>query len=609
MFLCAFRPGGEPFQKTDLFGSIARLRAGGDAEVTTTMNGPFAALADTSRSFRPMLARWRHLIAVGDARLDNRSELRRYARIDIPQAATDLEVILAAYDAIGERCIPELLGDFGFVLYDARAQKLIAARDAFGIKPLYYRTERDRILFSSRMRSLGSSETYDMDHVAEFLLGLESPRDRTIWADVSAVPAGGYVLQRGTVRSMRRYWSPETFVPREPHAEGTTEKFRELLRDAVRSRIDEPSTTWAQLSGGIDSSSVVAMAEALGKGAHGLAGTLTLVDTLGNGDERAYSDSVVRRYDLRNEQVRDYWAWQDDGVAPPATDGPGALYPFYARDRRMCDIVRGSGGRVILSGFGSDHYLHGHLTYITDMASSGRVVDAVKELAGWSIGLRQSFWQLAREHVVTPFLPARMRGRTPPLFDVPSWIDPSFAGRHGLAGRLPQAIGECARPGAKFHSQVAHDIASIPNWVERWSFADDIEMRYPFLHRPLVEMSLQLPVRSRIRPCVRKWVLREAMRGLLPEEVRTRSTKATIEARVLWSLQRERRRIDEMLAEPLLGRLGCIRTDEMRRAVDAARRGRKTHVVYLMSALALETWLSVTAGRWTMTKHAAQTAA
>jgi asparagine synthase (glutamine-hydrolysing) len=124
-----------------------------------------------------------------------------------------------------------------------------------------------------------------------------------------------------------------------------------------------------------------------------------------------------------------------------------------------------------------------------------------------------------------------------------------------------------------------------------------------------VELSLQMPARSRIRPCVRKWVLREAMRGLLPEEVRTRSTKATIEARVLWSLQRERRRIDEMLAEPLLGRLGCIRTDEMRRAVDAARRGRKTHVVYLMSALALETWLSVTAGRWTMTKHAAQTAA
>jgi asparagine synthase (glutamine-hydrolysing) len=272
----------------------------------------------------------------------------------------------------------------------------------------------------------------------------------------------------------------------------------------------------------------------------------------------------------------------------------------------MCDVVRKSGGRVLLSGFGSDHYLFGNLHYVTDLARRGRVGTAVRELAAWSVASRQSFWTMARDHL-GPLVPGLGRRRLHPLDDVPAWVEPAFADRHAVRDRLDDHID--APAGRLFPGRTARDLRSLPSWIERWPYGEDVEVRYPFLHRPLVEASLRLPVRMRLRPQGRKWVLREAMRGLLPEDVRTRVGKGTIDARILWSMQRERHRLDELLRDPILGQLGCIDPARLRSAVDSARRGVQTNLAFLMCALSLETWLAVRSGRWTAVAHAAQSAA
>jgi asparagine synthase (glutamine-hydrolysing) len=606
MYLCAFRPDGWPLHRADLFGPVAQLRRRVDTEPVTLFHGPFAiAATDPTRSFRPLVAQWRQLSAVGDVRLDNRAEIARLSDQPVPATATDLDVVLRAIDARGEKVIPALLGDFAFVLFDARAFKLLAVRDAFGVKPLYYRIVRDQLLFASRMDLLAANE-YDLDHIADLLTGLVAPHDRTIWSNVRPIPAGGYLLQRGTVSEGRRFWSPDSFTPEAAQADQSA-RFMELFRDAVRVRMASADVTWSQLSGGLDSSSVVAVASSL-NASDALAGTVTIVDSLGNGDERKYADAIVRRFGLRNEQVRDYWAWQDDGEAPPETEGPRPLYPFYARDRRMADVVRKSGGRVMLSGFGSDHYLTGHLNYITDLAGKGRLSAAVREIARWSVMTRQSFWSLLREQVVSPLSPLHAR-KAMRRSALPSWLDTRFAQNQSVADRVAVTRARGERAGQLFASRTARDLRSIPMWVDRWPFGDDVEVRYPFLYRPLVEASLRMPVSQRIRPEGTKWVLREAMRGLLPEEVRRRTGKGTIDTRIVWSLQRERHRIDELLRDPILAQLGCVDVAQLRRTVESARRGTERNLVFLMCALSLETWLSVRAGRWTASASASATAA
>jgi asparagine synthase (glutamine-hydrolysing) len=213
---------------------------------------------------------------------------------------------------------------------------------------------------------------------------------------------------------------------------------------------------------------------------------------------------------------------------------------------------------------------------------------------------------MAREHL-GPLLPGLGHAPLHRLDSVPSYIEPAFAERYGVRDRLdPTPAGGSEQ---WFAQRTSRDMQTVPSWIDRWPFGDDVEVRYPFLHRPLVEASLRMPVRMRIRPQGRKWVLREAMRGLLPEEVRTRSTKGTIDARILWSLQRERGRVDELLRDPILAQIGVIKPEALRSAVDAARRGLETNLAFLMSALSLETWLAVRAGRWTSAAQSAQSAA
>jgi asparagine synthase (glutamine-hydrolysing) len=590
MYTCSLRLRGAPAVRGEVVGRL--LRGGASAESLQTMvEGPFAAVATAGRAqLRPQLARWRHIMGVGDVRLDNRVEVARIAGVDASGPAGDLALVLAALDAAGESCVPRLLGDFAFVAWDARAQKLLAVRDAFGVKPLYQRDGRDMLLFASNAGTLQQGEEYDHDYIVAHLSGNPASVDNTIWRGVRAVGSGTLVRQRGTVQRIERYWSPARFTPAESGDESANcARFRDLLEEAVRTRVEDATQVWAHLSGGLDSSSIVAMASGVCSASH-VAGTVTVVDSLGDGDERLYSDAVVQQYNLRNEQVHDYWAWQDDGEAPPLTDQPTAMYPFYARDRRIWHIVRDSGSRVLLSGMGADHYLHGSLDYITDLAGSLRVRSALHEALHWAVATRQSFWGVARHWLLEPFLPALLRHGSAAA--APPWLlQRADAHRTGPAA----AANVCS---SRFAARIAAEVASLPAWYERWPFGDDVEMRYPFLYRPLVEMSLALPATQRVRPHARKWILRQAARDILPERVRTRSTKGGIDARILWSLQREQSRIDTLLRDPILAQLGCIDPEPLRRAVDQARRGVPVHNVHLFSALALESWLAVRAGTW-----------
>lgn len=604
MYVCAYRPAGEPLTRAELFGAIARMRAGTSADLDYLLAGPFAAVVAQS-PLRPRMARRGTMVAVGDVRLDNRAELMSLLRTSLEPGASDIEVVLAVIDDQGESAIARIVGDYAFVVWDPRAQKVLAVRDAFGVKPLFVREASDVVLFSSAVAPLQSNERLDAEFVADFLVGAHGQTERTLWSDVRAVPAAHYARQQGTVRSLRRHWDPAQIQPAALSDAEAVEQFRSLFEEAVASRI-EPGVTWAQLSGGVDSSSVVVTAASQGPGT--LAGTLTIVDSMGDGDERRYSDAVVARWGLRNEQLSDFWPWQYDGSEAPLTDQPSPLYPFYARDRRVHQLVRNEGARVVLSGFGADHYLAPTLDYITDLAAQGKAATAVRELTEWSVTLRQSFWALSRRQLVEPFLPARMRSGTA-LFDVPAWVKPSFAERYRMKQRAQYNDGYLGRPGQRVRTQTLANLNALQGWFERWPWGEDVEMRYPFLHRPLVEAVLALPVSARIKPGLQKWVLRAAVGDRLPDVVRTRRTKGGIDGRILWALEHERTCIDGLLRDSALEAIDAVDVDALRADVDSARRGHTRNNVYLMSALALETWMSVRAGRPLAARRAAQSAA
>jgi hypothetical protein len=172
LFFSALRVDGRPISKTELFSQIARLPRNIDYQSVTT--GPFAAIAlGEKHALRPLLSQRRGCVLVGDVRLDNRAELVSLAR-DVEDSATDLAVVGAAIDRVGADVIPRIHGDFSFVFWDARAQKVLAARDAFGVKPLYYRREGDYLFIASRLSPLIGDGAFDQDYIADMLVGLPS---------------------------------------------------------------------------------------------------------------------------------------------------------------------------------------------------------------------------------------------------------------------------------------------------------------------------------------------------------------------------------------------------------------------------------------------------
>ncbi len=612
-YLCALRLTGEPLHRSEIFGPLARVAGGRTDALGSAELGAFVAVARSEATgLRPLVARWAQWVAVGDVRLDNRDEVAALAG-HAPRDVSDLVLVLAALDARGPECVERLHGDFAFVAWDARGQKLVAARDPFGVRPLFHTRRGDVLLFSSRLGAFEEEGGFDLEYLADFMVAGGSNGERTIWAGARALRAGTVLVQRGTVGTVRRFWSADAFAP-EPTGDDAelAARFRELFREGIRRGVGD-AETWAQLSGGLDSSSVVGTVQALHAGGElrsGLGGTVTIVDSLGDGDERPFSDEVVARWGVRNECVHDYWAWRDDGAGAPRTDEPRPIYPFFERDRRLAGVVRAAGGRVLLSGLGSDHLLFGNLGYISDLVARGHVGAALGEVARWAVSRRQSFWTTAQQTMVVPFLPRSVqRGLARPWQRVPGWIPGEFARGHELVARVPGSYGPGLRPGRRFQGEVAAEVARLPIWIDREPFNDGLEMRYPFLYRPLVEFALRLPVRSRIGPEGRKLILREAMKEVLPERIRGRAGKGGMDARILWSLERERPRLEAMLRRPILADLGCVDPAGLRGAVESARKGIVTNLVTLMFALSLETWLSVRAGRWALDEEPTRTAA
>jgi asparagine synthase (glutamine-hydrolysing) len=606
MFCCILNLEGERVDPTvrERYAAKVGALAQGDS-VEEVDAGMFQAWVVPSRvPLRPLWASRRGRVAVGNVRLDHPDEVRRWA--GARQESSPLEQVLDALDAKGDGCLAAMLGDFSLVVHDATTGTLIAARDAFGVKTLFVAERRHILIFSSHLELVHDNEEFDQEFIADFLLGGDPGPERTIWADSRAVAPGTVLHLRNGKLSADRFWAPSAFQPSEKavdrHCErASIEGFRALFRQAVRGSVSGADGLWAELSGGLDSSSIVCMAHSLRNesGVPELLGTATLVDELGAGDERVFSDLVVERTGWHNQIVPNLWPWYDDGEDPPCTDEPRTHYPFFARDRRYCRTIRTGGARVLLSGMGSDHYLYGNRAILVDLLACGRPLSALAHLLRWSVAERRSVWTALWRDLLLPCAPRGLQIYCAPRHErVAKWFAPDFAKKVSIADRLAISRTLVAPAGQRFGRQVANDMQELTRWLQRGPYEESFEMRYPFLYRPLVEFAMQLPATLRMRPLAQKWVLREAMRGMLPEAIRLRPSKGGIEARVLWALARERHRVDEILRCPRLGELGIVKSKEMRAAVERAANGQAPELVMLFSALALETWMFVRAGRW-----------
>jgi asparagine synthase (glutamine-hydrolysing) len=590
-------------------GRDATPAARGDIASGWEICGPCSARIDED-GYGPAasLARSPASLTVGLARLDNRRAICRLAECsaDLP----DLSIIAAALLRHGERCVKEFEGDFAFAHWDDRRRELIVARDAMGMRVLYQREAAAWYAFSSRAGLLGADQPLSLEYVADYIAEYVSIR-LTPYEGVTRFAAGTYQVIRNEHRASHEFWSPYRFQTTWTiDARAAVEQLATLFKDSVRSCLTGDQECWADLSGGVDSSSVVSMASWLaqhGDGIPSLSGTVTHVDTFGlTSDERVFVDAVLSKWHVRNERLVDCDPWEDGGN-PPLTDVPDATYPYFASLQRLCCTIRAAGGRVLLTGQGPDHYLYGYRCYFADWIARGRITEAIREMYSLAVLARISFWTFAYNNAVKPFIERESTAQD----QWPKWIDPSFARRFPVFGRglIPPRRGAIGR---KMVTQAANQLANIEHAITRGVMGECLDVRNPYLSRPLVEFCLQLPPEVLVKGYMRKWILREAMRGILPEVVRERLSKGYYHERTDHSFVQQRTRLSALLDGSILGEMGCIDTRAAREALSVAASSRSGDMPgaeknRLRHMLSLEMWLAVRSGRWT-TSHAMQPA-
>ena len=463
-----------------------------------------------------------------DARLDDRAELGTKldrAERRVRRNAPDAELILHAYAAWGEECVQHLRGDFAFAIWDARRRSLFCARDHFGVKPFYYSHLADLFLFSNTLDCVRIhpevSDDFNEAAIADFLLlGLNCDVASTTFRDVRRLPPAHFLTVSSDDVRVQRYWSaPTDGRIRYRRDADYIEHFQLLLRTAVADRLpSDRAGIW--LSGGMDSSSVAAAAREVSHARGGvpeLRAYTVNSDALIPDQESSLACQVAEFLQIPirvmgTENLRPFDRWDDPEIAPSEpVDDPffAGLYDQYRAISADC--------RVVFSGEGSDNLM------LFQMWPYTRHLFRNRE---W----RRLFADVPRYLWVRPFPWRGLRQRARRLFGsndepvLPRWIAPDFARRVDIEARwrehgtLPRVPGHPTKP-------KAHASLSLPHWSRLFELADPgvthcpVEVRYPFLDLRIVNYILALPP---FPWSFHKKLLREAMKGRLPEDIRRR---------------------------------------------------------------------------------------
>ena len=459
-----------------------------------------------------------------------RADLIREHRAEFATSG-DSEVLAAAFHYWGTAALPRLRGMFAFVAYDHWTGTVHAARDPFGIKPLYFLETTDGLFLASERKALlpfsgDSAAALDTDALAHYLTFQYVPEPMTLHRQVRRLPPGHRMTwtPTGGLR-LDRYFRP-SLRPLHLQPEAAYQTIQDSLRDSVRKHLQADVPVGAFLSGGIDSSAVVALAREVKPDLH--------VFTAGFAHE-GYSEieaaqetaaqlgvritpTVVTEDDVIRELPRIIHLLDDPSGDP-------SLIPLYFLAKTASRYVT-----VALSGEGSDELFGGYTIYREPMslAGIGRLPDGMKR------GLRYL------SHVMPEGMRGRsflQRGTTP--------IEERYYGNARIFS--PAEKAELMRFTAEPHTAVtAHlyaetadvdDVASMQyvdlhTWLpgdilhkaDRMSMAHSLELRVPFLDQAVYSAAAGLPTELKLPPHRRttKHALREAMRGVVPESVRER---------------------------------------------------------------------------------------
>ena len=503
------------------------------------------------------------LVLVMDGRVDNWEELRckLLGKSAVLRTRADAELVLRAYEVWGRDCLNHIEGDFALVIWDARQRQAFCARDRVGNKPFNYHWNGRTLVFASEVHPLLAlpwvSEVLNQDTLAEYLGTEWYSLDETLWQNVLRLkPSHSMVASGQGSPTPHRYWMPDLHLTLPCRTdEDYIEHYRALFTDVVRRMSRSLAPVACEVSGGLDSSAIFAVADTLRQQGHlpapGLEGYT--LDFSGDpaADEMAYARAVGAHLGRSIHEVTPahmplHWYQETARLYREFPD-----YPNGAMGLSIAETARSHGSRVLVSGTGGDEWAGGCRLYYAEAIAGWRGSEllALLQQDTGEAGLAAAFWQPLR-YGILPLLPDSLRGdlrkiaafvRNPRSVRPRSWLAPAMQQRlaqrqkqNGLEPKLRwQQLGQ--RRQWQNLSDAYITLAREIN--ERRASRIGLEWRQPFWNQQNIQAAFATPEHLRLRGYENKWLHRRALARLLPEQVLQRKSKAefSVAFRRYWS--------------------------------------------------------------------------
>ncbi|MFL6256896.1 MAG: asparagine synthase (glutamine-hydrolyzing) [Pyrinomonadaceae bacterium] len=577
------------------------------------------AIVDVAAGHQPMTNEDGSLQIVYNGEVYNHADHRPglEARGHVYRTHCDTETILHLYEEKGTRCVEDLRGMFAFAIWDARKGELFIARDRLGVKPLYYtQTEDGSLYFASEIKALleAGAVRAELNYEAlpDYLANHAPSGEETLYRNVRRLLPGHTLLWRDGEVRVERYWDV-TFAGGEENGrrreEDLIEEWAELFRTSVRLRLMADVPLGMFLSGGIDSSAIAAVMSQL---VDEPIKTFSVAFAEREANELEYARMVAAQLGTDHHEVvvspEEFFealpqlVWHEDEPLAHL-----ASIPLYFVSKLAQRHVK-----VVLTGEGSDEMLAGYGRYrktIYNLAL-GRGYNTlapapVRRAAARAVGslgagsrvrqkLERTFVCLPADldHLYFDNFAVFPRAMQRQLL-TPETVARAGVGADPYAGvrRLVEASDASTSLNRLLYADTKTYLHELLMKQDQMSMAASIESRVPFLDHKLVEFTARLPERLKLRGWTTKYVLRRAMKGVLPEAILTRPKMGFPVPLGAWLRGRYRSVLDEYVTSERARARGIFDADFVARVVGQHVSGERDHSERLWTLVNFEVWL------------------
>src|SRR5947209_2258173 len=607
--------GGDPSESKDLVGRMcdSMVHRGPDDEGGIQLDGVTLgmrrlSIIDLEGGHQPIHNEDSTVWVVQNGEIYNHLELREQlvAAGHAFVTQSDTEVLVHGYEEWGEAMVERLNGMFAFAVLDRRLRRVLLARDRMGIKPLHYAVDGRRLVFASELKALLCDPVLrrEIDPVAldEYLALEFVPSPRSMVRGISKLPPAHTLewFPGSGMHRLHRYWAPtlgEDEGGQPAHSvDERCEELRAVLRESVRKELISDVPLGVFLSGGIDSSAVAAMMSELG----GSVQSFSVGFAERSFDESRYAREVAQRLGTEHHELTLEPADMIGLVAklPVLLDEPlgdASIIPTYllsAFTRRHVKVaLGGDGGDELFAGYPTlqAHRLAGWYMRAPSLVRRGLVEPVVRRLPVSRTNL--SFDFRAKRFVAGAAYPVAVRHQR--------WMG-SFAPEERAALLLYGAEHAGAADGAgegdelnqvlrlDMHGYLENDILVK---LDRASMMASLEARVPMLNNDFVAYATALPLSMKLRGMKSKFLLKRALRGVLPDSILDRPKKGFGVPVAEWFRGPLREQMLDVLSPDRMSREGFFRPDAVRGLVDEHLAGRADNRKQLWTLFAFEMWL------------------